>query len=740
MISSKFCIDFFFRYNSKLLITPIPEINFDEFNLLLMKLNLPNSFTPPLIPNKYQELLYICLLTFQSLFDDLLNGPTTLSQSLEGLIFKFKAFVNIEIKAITVYNEAKLFLFQEIDYLTLTYRRILNFLQDLDQYIVNVLKRQALIDSFHKAFSDFFQEVVRFQPILEKIQENRATFEIFDRVKGFLSEKMLDINEIWASDSNRKMINDQNSENLSIELNETPNKFNNGALFQASMLQKDQHFSERSDVRRSVGEESQIQIEIELKNLNLPEETLLKSRNPFDETFLPLKDANFCDSYDSLTQKEKAAKFVKTQTKTLDPKTIPENSLLFRPKPSMTLVQGEYLDPKNSFRKFYFENSKYQVKTKEKNTSLKKMPISIQVNGVVFIDPLYLLDQDNNRKEDFSLFNDFIDEDIDENTDLMDQSFYYQGAKSSLESKAMLDDESITKQEALSPKKQRKKKKKVSSKIKQKPSKLKSSLKGGKSNQNLQTPIITQDISPQQKNSEPTFFPGVNNLSSSSQIFINIMQTNHDNYNNDYSSSEENLETDGFAASPLIKRHNFLKKTFVEGSFRMQKSTIIMNNTSDIMGLGFEDSNIDVMLAEPEILKAISLSCGVSNNHSSVFFSKWVAGKQKRKVINNGRVHAQKRWVIVRKMFKGFLFAKKSIGIAKNFEEFIRKRLFRNEELWFGKVMVADGLILMGKGTQQGQGEGDIDCHGEFIYANNRKIRGYGVRGYLNPEREDDLY
>ena len=322
----------------------------------------------------------------------------------------------------------------------------------------------------------------------------------------------------------------------------------------------------------------------------------------------------------------------------------------------------------------------------------------------------------------------------------MDQSFYYQGAKSSLESKAMLDDESITKQEALSPKKQRKKKKKVSSKIQQKPSKLKSSLKGGKSNQNLQTPIITQDISPQQKNSEPTFFPGVNNLSSSSQIFINIMQTNHDNYNNDYSSSEENLETDGFAASPLIKRHNFLKKTFVEGSFRMQKSTIIMNNTSDIMGLGFEDSNIDVMLAEPEILKAISLSCGVSNNHSSVFFSKWVAGKQKRKVINNGRVHAQKRWVIVRKMFKGFLFAKKSIGIAKNFEEFIRKRLFRNEELWFGKVMVADGLILMGKGTQQGQGEGDIDCHGEFIYANNRKIRGYGVRGYLNPEREDDLY
>lgn len=737
MISSKFCIDFFFRYNSKLLITPIPEINFDEFNLLLMKLNLPNSFTPPLIPNKYQELLYICLLTFQSLFDDLLNGPNTLSQSLENLIFKFKAFVSIEIKAISVYNEAKLFLFQEIDYLTLTYRRLLNFLQDLDQYIVNVLKRQVLIDSFHKAFSDFFQETLRFQPILEKTQENRATFEIFDRIKGFLSEKMLDLNEIWASDSNRKMINDQNSENLSIELNETPNKFNKGApLFQASMLQKDQHFSEKS--ARSIGEESQIQIEIELKNLNLPEETFLKSRSPFDETFLPLKDANFCDSYDSLTQKEKAAKFVKTQTKTLDPKTTPENSLLYRPKPSMTIVQGEYLDPKNSFRKFYFENSKYQIKTKEKTTSLKKLPMHIQVNGVVFLDPLYLLDQDN-RKEDFSLFNDFVDEDIDENTDLMDQSFYYQGAKSSLESKAMLDDESVTKQEALSPKKQRKKKKKVSSKIQQKPSKLKSSLKGGKSDKNLQTPIVTQDVSPQRNISEPTFFPGVNQISSSSQIFINILQTNLD-HNNGYSSSEENLETDAIAASPLIKRHNFLKKTFVEGGFRMQKSTILMNNTSDILGLGFEDSNIDVMLTEPEILKAISLSCVVSNNHSSVFFSKWVTGKQKRKVINTGRVHAQKRWVILRKMFKGFLFAKRSMGIAKSFEEFIRKKVFRNEDLWFGKVMAADGLILMGKGTQQGQGEGDIDCHGEFIYANNRKIRGYGVRGYLNPEREGDLY
>ena len=63
--------------------------------------------------------------------------------------------------------------------------------------------------------------------------------------------------------------------------------------------------------------------------------------------------------------------------------------------------------------------------------------------------------------------------------------------------------------------------------------------------------------------------------------------------------------------------------------------------------------------------KAISLSYSVSNNHSSVFFAKWVIEKQKWKTINNGIV-------ILRKMFQGLLFAKMTIGV-KGFEEFWSK-------------------------------------------------------------------
>jgi hypothetical protein len=31
----------------------------------------------------------------------------------------------------------------------------------------------------------------------------------------------------------------------------------------------------------------------------------------------------------------------------------------------------------------------------------------------------------------------------------------------------------------------------------------------------------------------------------------------------------------------------------------------------------------------------------------------------------------------------------------------------------------------MGKGTKQGQGEGGLECEGEFIYAVNRKVRDF---------------
>jgi len=728
MISSKFCIDFFFRYNSKVLITPIPEINFEEFNLLLLKLSLPNSFSAPLLPDKYQELLYICLINFQIFFDELLNGQIALSEPLENLISRFKAFINVELKAISVYNEAKLFLFKEIDYMTLTYRRLLNFLQDLDQYIVKVLKRQALLDLFHKAFSQFFQEIMRFQAIFTNNSENPQTHEIFLRIKAFLSEKLMDINEIWASDSNRKLINEQNSENLSLELNETPNKFDKKPIFQASTLYKDQPFFGNNDhnSKRSLDQESQI--EIEFKNLNFHEETPIRcNKNMFDETFLPLKESNFFESFDDFTGK--AGKLLKSQTKTLDPKTIPEESKLNnRPKGSMSISQNnnkdEYLDPKNSFRKFYIENTKYQVKTKEKYTSLKKMPSHIQVNGVFFIDPLFLLDQEN-RKEDFSLFNDLNDEDIDENYDSLDQSVY-QGLKtSSMESKAFVDDE-IMKQEIVSPLK-RTKKKKVSSKIHQKP--LKSSLKG----KSDKIPQLL-DISPHQQKSS-TEFTFTNNLSTSSQLNIKIPL----NYNNNDTSSDEDQEKELSAASPLVRRHNFLKKTFIDGGgHNIQNNLTVFMNPNEI--IGDENSNIDVMLTEPEILKAISLSCAVRNNHSSVFFSKWVISKEKRKKIQKGRARAQKRWGVLQRIFQGFSYAKRILQIVKNFDEFIRQKVFRNEDLWFGKVMMTDGLILIGKGTKQGQGEGEQDFEGEFVYALNRKIRDFGKGGAFWIKENGDLY
>lgn len=125
MISSKFCIDFFFRYNSKLLITPIPDIKFDEFLQLLLPYNSVSKETILLsLHNKFQEGIILCLETFFLVFEEIQQGQTPISAALDGLISQFMNFINIEYKAIYLYNQAKLFLFKEIDYQKLSYKRL----------------------------------------------------------------------------------------------------------------------------------------------------------------------------------------------------------------------------------------------------------------------------------------------------------------------------------------------------------------------------------------------------------------------------------------------------------------------------------------------------------------------------------------------------------------------------------------------------------------------------------------
>ena len=732
MISSKFCIEFFFRYNSKVLITPIPQINFEEFQLLLNQYPRKNS-SPLQIRDKTQDVIIICLENFSFFLEEILQGNYQISEVLQALIHQFTSFIDIEFHAIFLYNEAKLHLFKEIDYLLLSYKRILNFLQDLDQYIVKVLKKQALIDLFYKAFAKYFQEIQGLEPFLEKDDDN---YHVFLKIKGFLSEKLIDINELWAVDSNRKLINEKFSENLlSGGSDEPPNKYEKNSSFKASKNKKNKtkdfprkiqnenenynrNFSNFNEKYKS-SQSSASQIEIEFKNMISPEETPIKSgRSPFDDTFLPLKDSIWDNSHSFSQDKS----FMKHQTKSLAFNVIEERSILFKRKSFMTINannNNDFLDPKNSFRRNLMENSKYQVKTKEKQGTLSKMPVHIQVNGVIFMDPLYLLEQAN-TKEDFSLFKDFLDEDIDESDEpYVDQSPYNLKTLSMMESKCIIKSfEEVPKQETSASIK-RKSKKKLTSKVQPKPHKSSSRVD---KLMNSNDGIIIHETSQKTLTDINHSFNSVQRENTMSNININQMLQ--------YESSSEEKEEE-LTASPLVRRQNFLKSTFIGVRPKKQKKLTVCMNSFEIPDS--ETMNLDIMIAEPEILKAISLSCGISNNHSSVIFSsKRIFSKKGewRKKLANEKAKSKKRWAFLRRIVKDYMIAKRKFVIVKNFNEFIDGKLYK--DLGFLTAIIRIQGILLGKGSKQGQGEGGLDSEmGEFIYAVNREVKKFGRGGFV---------
>ena len=783
MISSKFCIEFFFRYNSKILITPIPEINFEEFQTILLQNQICKSSISLSMKDKFQEVIYICLKNFDFYLGEILQGNYQISQVLERLIQKFKSFLDIEFQCIYLYNQAKLHLFREIDYMTLSFKRILNFLQDLDHNIIKQLKKQALLDLFAKAFSQFYQEIIVFEPILEKNSENDQTFQVFLKIKNFLSEKLSDINENWASDSNRRLFNNDFSENLSVLNDETtPNKFRKSLRLHASKPKNNQFFIEIPDCDESLQNysnfsekfnkdkkaskyenngnyidnshnftnkgknsiSSESQIEIELKNMDFHENSDIKvTKNVFDETFLPLKESihdsfsiklNLFDNIEVARAKEK--RLGKLQTKTMEPKILDENESInmdnrenkgFRTITNnnnhLKNLHDEVMDPKINLRKYVMENSKYQVKTKDKSKSLKNYQSYIQVNGVIFTDPIFLLDQMNN-KEDFSLFKDLVDEDIDETYEpYTDNSNLFSTFNLKIPSMEMLMESSSLKEkeESISPKKKRKNQKQKSTKFKPKPKSTSKEL-------NL--------LSPQQKSNSDLNNNSLQQVISQSYLGLGF---NAEKYSN--SSGEEN--EDYLQVSPLMNRQNFIKNTFI--GKQVTRPNIIRSsvniNTSSVDMNEIETLNIDLMLSEPEILKAISISCGVNNNQSSVrYFAKWLILKKGnlRKKLHAEKVEACKSWILLRRIVRDYRIAKKKFKLAKNFNHFIEEKLYKNPDFIACKISNFDGIYI-GKGMKQGQGEegnqgqgeGRTPCEsdgggGEYIFVMNREIRKFG--------------
>lgn len=717
MISSKFCIEFFFRYNSNLLIKPIPNINFEEFFQLLLPYSVSNITIFSSLHDKFQEALISFLEPFFQIFNEILEGSFNISQILEGLLNQFSSFIQIEYKSIYLYNQAKLFLFKEIDYLKLSFQRLLNFFIDLDKYVIKALKKQALLDLFHKACSQTFKEILTFQPILEKEDDQNQTYEVFMHVKDFIQENLLQIENCWLVNTknnyeNTKQNNDNFSENLTNEFDEPPNKFDKSFVnFQAS---KFDYSNIQLDCSHRPLNLSQSQIEIELKNMNYPlDSPTIRKQNKknSNEFFIPLKT----NSWDAHIEHKS---ILKPSTKSVTNKNNEEESLMKKENLLDAISQkkinsfdkySDFLDPKNSFRRNFVENSKYQVKTKVSNFS-SKAPVYTQINGVIFTDPLYLISQTDN-KEDFSLFNGLIDEDIDESREAYtENSLFSQNMKTDSGPATMTGKDTVLEDDrdeqmlmtGLSPKK----------KVKKKNSKT--SPKQMKKNNKVQN---AENL---------TGFPSDNHQISDfnqNHIFSSQMVASQNNINlfllhgdTSESSMDELNQNKDIEVSPLVRRQNWLKTTFLEGSIRRRKNTISTIKTD------CQIEEYEVLLQEPEMLKAISLSCGLNNNKSSVnFFSKWNFRKEKKESFEKIKYIAKKKIAFLRKIFKYYIQAKYKYRMVNSLVEFIKFKIFLDPNFLVNKAMDCEE-VLLGKAFKQGQGDtNEIEKDTSCVF--NRKIK-----------------